>query len=107
MAIIAANQKLDDKIVWLIQFGQILAQDLIVSPFIMLLWQSFIYYLIRKFQLKRNKRVYDFMLSLLEYAFIQLVIRELTMNKSRIVKMQQRNPAILSADSKGQAKLFN
>lgn len=77
MMVIAANQPdLEDKITWLLQFFQILIQDLIVSPFITLGTQYMIYHLMRKVKLFSSQKTSNFLRESLGYPFIEIIVKK-------------------------------
>jgi phosphate/sulfate permease len=57
MMIIAANQSMSEKIVWIFQFIQIVVQDIFISPFITMAFEFGLYKFMQKINTKKNKKL--------------------------------------------------
>ena len=88
MMIIAANQGIEEKILLVLQFIQILGQDILISPILSLLLQYCCYLLLKKAQ--RKGKIQKFFMSLLSYSFRELMIRGGHRNLSNILKRRKK-----------------
>lgn len=69
MMIIAANQESNEKILWVIQFAQIVVQDLMISPFVTLLFQFGIFKLLKGINYRKNRKIAQILRKSLSHSF--------------------------------------